>query len=286
MFKQIDREEALKSHPILAQFFAPFIVGSAPDPYTRNDVSLEVEHDPAELPQPVEVGSGNWAKAMSKGVPALKAALHAHGDSTVSQLVGQHEEMHGAANMTAMKKLATEHLAKTIAHHTDHLGKIHGHIDKAITASPESASGLKKLKKMAQDHHDQTMDLHKAHHAEMHSASNHAAMKTLATGHLAKILTHHCDGFEKMFDQCDKLQAAQKVADPQSATGNGFDTNKVIADLAKAVTSPFDVSELFVHEAAPKVAFNSDFSKLWDRFRLFGKTACLSEMRKLAIAGA
>ena len=49
MFKQIDREEALKSHPILAQFFAPFTVDSAPDPYTRNDVSLEVEHDPAEM---------------------------------------------------------------------------------------------------------------------------------------------------------------------------------------------------------------------------------------------
>ena len=270
LFDQITREEALQAHPSLVQFF----IEATPDTYTGNGVSLDVEHDEAELPQPVPVGDGNWAKAMYKGVPALKKALHDHGDSSVTMLVGQHEEMHKAANMTAMKTLSTGHMAKAIAHHTVHLHKVHS----AIDAMPESGA-LKKLKKLASDHHDQTIDLHKAHHAEMHSASNHAAMKTLATGHLAKILTHHCDGFEKMFDQCDKLQA-QKVAGT-ATDGNGHD---VIKDLAKSITTHFDVFELFVHEAAPKVAFNSDFSRLWDRFRLFGKTACLSEMQKLGVA--
>ena len=64
----------------------------------------------------------------------------------------------------------------------------------------------------------------------------------------------------------------------------GTDATQVVHDLAKTITSHVDVSELFVHEAAPKVAFNSDFSKLWDQFRLLGKTACLSEMRKLGVA--
>src|SRR6266487_3688490 len=187
MFKQIiTREEALRNHPILA----PLIVEATDDTYGNGGVSLEVEHDDAELPQPVEVGDGNWAKVY-KGVPALKKALHDHGDSTVVQLVGQHEEMHGAGNMTAMKKLATEHLAKAIAHHTVHLHKVHS----AIDAMPESGA-LKKLRKMAADHHDQTMDLHKTHHAEIHGSTSQQQARQLATEHLAKALTHHVDYFD------------------------------------------------------------------------------------------
>jgi len=62
----------------------------------------------------------------------------------------------------------------------------------------------------------------------------------------------------------------------------------VIKDLAKTITLHCDVSELFVHAAEPlaKVAFNRDFLRLWDHFRLFGKVACLNEMRQLAVAGA